>query len=59
MIVTFGGRFGLFLQHGKPVFEYNLLDLERFRREGWIGGIISEDFFGRALKPGKHTLQIE
>ena len=59
MIVTLGGRFGgygLFLQHGKPVFEYNLLDLERFRWEGGIGGKISEDFFGRALKPGKHTL---
>jgi len=59
MIVTLGGRFGgygLFLQHGKPVFEYNLLDLERFRWEGGIGGRISEDFFGRALTPGKHTL---
>ena len=37
MIVTMGGRFGgygLFLQKGKPVFVYNLLDLERFRWEG-------------------------
>src|SRR5271166_1391544 len=59
MIVTLGGRFGgygLFLQHGKPVFEYNFLDLGRFRWEGGIGGRISEDFFGRALTPGKHTL---
>ena len=32
MIVTLGGRFGgygLYLQKGKPVFVYNLLDLER------------------------------
>ena len=59
MIVTLGGRFGgygLFLQKGKPVFVYNFLDLERFRWEGGIGGRIGEDFFGRALKPGKHTL---
>jgi arylsulfatase len=59
MIVTLGGRFGgyaLFLQKGKPVFVYNLLDLERFRWEGGIGGFIGEDFFGGALKPGKHTL---
>jgi arylsulfatase len=59
MIVTLGGRFGgygLFLQKGKPVFVYNLLDLERFRWEGGIGGIIGDDLFGRALKPGKHTL---
>ena len=59
MIVTFGGRFGgygFFLQKGKPVFVYNLLDLERFRWEGGIGGKIDEDLFGRALKPGQHTL---
>ncbi len=59
MIATMGGRFGgygLFLQKGKPVFVYNMLDLERFRWEGGIGGRISEDFFGRALAPGKHTL---
>ena len=59
MIVTLGGRFGgygLFLQKGKPVFVYNLLDLERFRWEGGVGGLIGEDLFGRALKPGKHTL---
>jgi arylsulfatase A-like enzyme len=59
MIATFGGRFGgyaLFLQEGKPVFVYNLLNLQRFRWEGGVGEIIGEDFFGRALKPGKHTL---
>jgi arylsulfatase A-like enzyme len=59
MIVTIGGRFGgygLFLQDGKPVFVYNLLDLERFRWEGGIGGIVGKDLFGRALKPGQHTI---
>ena len=59
MIVTLGGRFGgyaLFLQKGKPVFEYNLLDLERFRWEGGVGGLVGADLFGKALKPGKHTL---
>jgi arylsulfatase len=59
MIVTLGGRFGgygLFLLKGKPVFVYNFLDMERFHWEGGVGGIIGEDFFGRALKPGKHTL---
>ena len=41
MIVTMGGRFGgyaLYLLKGKPVFVYNLLDLERFRWEGGVGG---------------------
>jgi hypothetical protein len=59
MIVTIGGRFGgygLFLQHGKPVFVYNLLDLERFRWEGGVGAIVGKDLFGRALKPGQHTI---
>ena len=59
MIVTLGGRFGgyaLYLLNGKPVFVYNLLDLERFRWEGGVGGIIGDDLFGKALKPGKHTL---
>ena len=59
MIVTFGGRFGgyaLYLLEGKPVFVYNLLDMERFRWEGGVGSFIGEDFYGRALKPGKHTL---
>jgi hypothetical protein len=59
MIVTLGGRFGgygLYLIKGKPVFVYNLLDLKRYRWEGGVGGIIGDDLFARALKPGKHTL---
>ncbi|WP_338688794.1 arylsulfatase [Bradyrhizobium sp. 26S5] len=56
MIATLGGRFGgyaLYLLKGKPVFVYNLLDLERYRWEGGIGG---RDLFSDALKPGKHTI---
>jgi arylsulfatase A-like enzyme len=37
MIVTLGGRFGgygLYLLKGKPVFDYNLLDLTHYRWEG-------------------------
>ena len=48
MVNTLGGRFGgygLYLLKGKPVFVYNLLDLERFRWEG-----------KEALTPGKHTI---
>jgi arylsulfatase len=48
MIVTEGGRmggYGLYLLKGKPVFLYNLLDLERFRWEGQ-----------QALAAGKHTI---
>ncbi len=59
MIATMGGRFAgyaLYLQKGKPVFVYNLLDLERFRWEGGVGGIVGDDLLGRELKPGKHTL---
>ncbi len=59
MIVTMGGRFGgygLYLLNGKPVFDYNLLGLEHYRWEGGIGGIVGEDWFGRPLEPGKHTL---
>ena len=51
MIVTSGGRvagFGLYLLKGKPVFLWNLLDLERTRWEG-----------PEALSPGKHTLEFE
>jgi hypothetical protein len=62
MIVTLGGRFGgygLFLQHGKPVFVYNLLDLERFRWEGGVGALAGEDVFGRELKPGQHTIEFD
>jgi arylsulfatase A-like enzyme len=56
MIVTLGGRFGgyaLYLLKGKPVFSYNMLDLERFRWEAGVGG---RDLFSDALKPGKHTI---
>jgi hypothetical protein len=35
---------------------YNLLDLERFRWEGGIGGLVHEDWFGKAPKPGQHTI---
>ncbi len=59
MIVTLGGRFGgygLYLLKGKPVFVYNLLDLERFRWEGGVGGVLGDDLFARALESGKHTL---
>ncbi len=56
MIVTMGGRFGgygLYLLKGKPVFVYNLLDLKRYR---WEGGVGAEDWLGRSLKSGKHTI---
>jgi arylsulfatase A-like enzyme len=56
MIATLGGRFGgyaLYLLKGKPVFSYNLLDLERYR---WEAGVGRRDLFGEALKPGKHTI---
>src|SRR5262245_17452804 len=48
MLNTLGGRFGgygLYVLKGKPVFTYNLLDLERFRWES-----------SQALTPGKHTV---
>ncbi len=51
MIATLGGRFGgygLYLLKGKPVFVYNLLNLERFRWEA-----------PQALAPGKHTIVFE
>jgi len=56
MIATMGGRFGgygLYLLKGKPVFVYNLLDLERYR---WEGGVGAGDWLGKALAPGKHTI---
>ena len=59
MIVTLGGHFGgyaLYLLKGKPVFVYNLLDLERFR---WEGGVGARDWLGSALKPGKHTIAFD
>ena len=48
MIVTSGGRFcgyGFYLLEGKPVFLWNLIDLERIKWEG-----------PEALSPGQHTL---
>jgi arylsulfatase A-like enzyme len=51
MLITQGGRFGgygFYLLKGKPVFRWNLVDLERLRWEG-----------PQALSPGKHTLEFE
>jgi arylsulfatase len=51
IIATLGGRFGgygLYVLKGKPVFVYNLLNLERFRWEA-----------PQALTPGKHTIVFE
>lgn len=51
MIVTCGGRFagyGFYLLKGKPVWTWNLLDLERVRWEG-----------PEALSPGEHTLEFD
>ena len=56
MIVTLGGRFGgygLYLLNGKPVFDYNLLNLQQYR---WEGGVGARDLLGSALKPGQHTI---
>jgi len=56
MIVTLGGRFGgygLYLLRGKPVFDYNLLDLKHYRWEGGVGG---HDWLGDGFKAGKHTI---
>ncbi|WP_157140027.1 arylsulfatase [Roseibium aggregatum] len=49
MILTSGGRFagyGFYLLDGKPIFLWNLVDLERIKWEG-----------KEALSPGKHTLE--
>ncbi len=59
MIVTLGGRFGgygLYLLKGKPVFDYNLLDLEHFR---WEGGPFGHGLLADALKPGDHTIMFD
>ncbi|MEZ6073579.1 MAG: arylsulfatase [Pirellulales bacterium] len=51
MIVTSGGRFagfGFYLLEGKPVFLWNLLDLERIKWEG-----------PEALTPGNHILEFD
>jgi arylsulfatase A-like enzyme len=48
MILTSGGRFsgyGFYLLKGKPVFLWNLVDLERIKWEG-----------ADALPPGRHTV---
>jgi arylsulfatase len=51
MIVTSGGRFagyGFYLLKGKPVFLWNLINLERIKWEG-----------PEALKPGKHAVEFD
>jgi arylsulfatase len=51
MILTSGGRFagyGFYLLKGKPVFLWNLLDLERLKWEG-----------PEALPPGRHTVEFD
>jgi arylsulfatase len=51
MLVTQGGRFGgwgFYLRDGRPVYVWNVLNLERARWES-----------PRALTPGKHTLDFE
>ena len=51
MIVTSGGRFGgygFYLLKGKPVWLWNLVDLERLKWEGQ-----------EALAPGRHTVAFE
>ncbi|WP_424990059.1 arylsulfatase [Fluviibacterium sp. S390] len=51
MILTSGGRFGgygFYLKDGKPVFLWNMVDLERIKWEG-------KD----ALAPGKHTVEFD
>jgi len=51
VLITQGGRFGgygFYLLKGKPVFTWNLLDLERIKWEG-----------PDALAPGKHVLEFD
>jgi len=51
VLVTLGGRFGgygLYLLGGKPVFTYNLMDLERFRWQGQ-----------ETLPAGKHMIEFD
>jgi arylsulfatase len=51
MILTSGGRFagyGLYLLNGKPVFLWNLVDLERVKWEA-----------AEALTPGRHTVEFD
>jgi hypothetical protein len=51
MILTSGGRFagyGFYLLEGKPVFLWNLIDMNRIKWEG-----------PEALTPGKHVLEFD
>jgi arylsulfatase A-like enzyme len=51
MILTSGGRFagyGFYLLKGKPVFLWNMVDLERLKWEG-----------PDALSPGRHTVEFD
>jgi arylsulfatase len=51
MILTSGGRFagyGFYLREGKPVFLWNMVDLERIKWEG-----------ADALAPGRHTVEFD
>ena len=51
MILTSGGRFGgygFYLLKGKPVFLWNMVDLERLKWEG-----------PEALAPGRHTVEFD
>jgi len=51
MILTSGGRFagyGFYLLKGKPVFLWNLVDLERIKWEA-----------AEALTPGRHTVEFD
>ena len=51
MILTSGGRFagyGFYLLKGKPVFLWNMIDLERIKWEG-----------PDALTPGKHSVEFD
>ncbi len=51
MILTSGGRFGgygFYLLKGKPVFLWNMIDLQRLKWEGTD-----------ALAPGKHTVEFD
>jgi arylsulfatase len=51
MILTSGGRFagyGFYLLKGKPVFLWNMIDLERIKWQG-----------PEALAPGRHTIEFD
>jgi len=51
MILTSGGRFagyGMYLLKGKPVFLWNMIDLERIKWQG-----------NEALSPGRHIIEFD